>query len=99
MIRTFIVRPEAEIDLAEAYDWYEHQRQGLGEDFFLRVEAAFESIRYDPQVCTKIYKNVRRKLVRRFPYGIFFAISQNKICVLAVLHAKRNPTLWQNRIK
>ena len=99
MIRTLIVRPEAEQDLAEAYDWYERQRQGLGEDFFLRAEAAFESILYDPYGCAKIYKNVHRKLVRRFPYGIFFVISKNKISVLAVVHAKRNPKHWQNRIK
>ncbi len=68
---TPIVRPEAGEDLSEAYYWYERQRPVLGEDSFLRVEADFDSIRYGPQVRTIIYKNIRRKLVRRFPYGIF----------------------------
>ncbi len=46
----FIVRPEAEQDIAEAFDWYEEQRKGLGDDFLLRVEAAFDSLVHDPYV-------------------------------------------------
>ena len=94
----FIVRPEAEQDLSEAYNWYENQLPGLGEDFILRVEASFYSIRYDPQAYPIIYKKVRRKLVRRFPYGVYFVIDQTKISVLAVMHASRHPKHWRNRI-
>ena len=98
MTLPLIIRPEAEEELSESYDWYERQRPGLGDDFLLRVEAALDSIRYDPEILPAIYKVARRKLIRRFPYGIFYAIGQNKISVLAIMHTKRHPKHWQNRI-
>lgn len=93
-----IIRPEAEEDLSESYRWYERQRPGLGDDFLLRVEAALDSISYDPEIFATIHKDVRRKLIRRFPYGIFYVIGQNKISVLAIVHTKRHPKHWKNRI-
>ena len=98
MTLPLIIRPEAEEELSESYDWYERQRPGLGDDFLLRVEAALDSIRYDPEILPAIYKVARRKLIRRFPYGIFYDIGQNKISVLAIMHTKRHPKHWQNRI-
>lgn len=98
MTLPLIIRPEAEEDLTESYNWYERQRPGLGDDFLLRVEAALDSICFDPEILPAIYKVARRKLIRRFPYGIFYIIGQNKISVLAVMHTKRHPKHWQNRI-
>jgi plasmid stabilization system protein ParE len=43
-----ILRPEAEAELAEAYRWYEEQRPGLGEAFFLSVDACMASIQRNP---------------------------------------------------
>jgi len=94
---TLIVRPEAERDMAEAYDWYERQRPGLGEDFLLRVEAGLDSIRNDPHLCANIYLHVKRKLIRRFPYGLFYVIAEERVSVLAVMHAKRHPRHWLDR--
>ena len=96
---SIIIRPEAENDLSESYNWYENQRFGLGNEYILRVEAALESIRYAPLVYACIYKKVRRILIRRFPYGIFYILNQKqkKIIVLAIMHVKRNPKRWKNR--
>ena len=93
---TLIVRPEAEEEIREAYLWYEKQRAGLGDDFLLRIEAALESLLHDPFIHGYIYKQIRRKLARRFPYGVFFKVENEQIAVLAVLHAKRNPLRWRN---
>jgi toxin ParE1/3/4 len=92
-----IVRPEAEIDIAEAFEWYERQRKGLGIDFLLRVESTFDSLTQDPFAYTPIYKEIRRKLIRRFPYGVFYMINSDTIIVLAVIHAKRHPLSWKSR--
>lgn len=43
-----IIRPEAEADLADAQDWYEQQRQGLGAEFLLCVEEVFARIDRTP---------------------------------------------------
>jgi len=97
MTRSFIVRPEAELDIAETFEWYEQQRKGLGDDFLLRVESAFDFLMQDPFSFAPIYKDIRRILLRRFPYGVFYIVSRDSIIVLAVIHVKRHPFSWKSR--
>jgi len=98
MKRTLIIRPEAEDDLAEAHAWYEEQIPGLGSYFLLNIDATLSWIQKSPRMYPIIYKNVRRCLVRRFPYGVFYIAEDNRIMVVAVFHAKRNPRKWKDRV-
>ena len=91
-------KPEVYADIKVAYDWYESQRIGLGEDFLLTLEESYAKIARTPKIYQLVYKIVRRKLVRRFPYGIFFVIKTDTIIVLAVMHTKRKPSEWHKRI-
>ena len=95
---SFLVFPEAESDISEAYWWYEERRPGLGEEFFLSLEAAFSSIQRQPALYPTVYKQVRRELMRRFPYGVFYIYENGTVIVFAVFHVKRNPKVWQKRI-
>lgn len=97
MKRTIIIRPEAEQDIREAYSWYETQMSGLGANFLLRIDAALSSVQRNPRQYPLIHQEVRRCLVRRFPYGILFLVEDKRIVVLAVFHAKRDPRSWQER--
>lgn len=45
-----VIAPEPELDIAEAYVWYEGRRAGLGEEFLSSVDAGVESIRRRPQM-------------------------------------------------
>jgi len=92
-----VIRPEAEADMGAAFDWYEERVAGLGSDFLLNVDAAFHAILRSPQQYPVVHKNLRRALVRRFPYQIFFALEEHSIVVLAVFHAKRSPKRWRGR--
>lgn len=98
MSSKLIFRPEAELDLSEAVSWYEKKVKGLGANFLLNIEAAIESIIRTPEAFTPIYKNTRRALVRKFPFGIHYLIEKEKIVVLAIFHARRNPKEWKTRI-
>ena len=91
-----ILRQEAERDLAEAYRWYSEKVPGLGSDFLAVVERALESIKENPARFPVIYREVRRALMRRFPYGIFFIVAGNKVIVLGLMHAARDPVKWRN---
>jgi plasmid stabilization system protein ParE len=91
-------KTEVYYDLKVAYDWYESQRIGLGEDFLLTLEDSYAKIARTPKAYQLIYKSARRKLVRRFPYGVFFVLRDDKIIVIAVMHTKRNPLDWNERI-
>ena len=91
------IRPEAEADIADSFQWYESQRQGLGEDFLLCVEEALSRASRYPTLHSIVYKKIRRLLIRRFPFGLFFIEGEGSIVVLAVLHARRNPKTWKQR--
>ena len=54
-----ILRPEAEQDIAEARDWYEQHRDGLGSEFLDEVEACFARIRQFPEAYAAGYRGVR----------------------------------------
>jgi plasmid stabilization system protein ParE len=97
MNRNIIIRPDAEIDLEESFQWYQEQSPGLGLEFLRCVDAAFDMIIENPRLYQNVYKNIRRTLTRRFPYEIFYIIEEDKIIVLAVLHAKRDPELLVER--
>ena len=98
MKKPLIVRAEAEADLLEAYRWYEQQVRDLGGEFLLCVDAVMAAIERTPKLYPVVYKGIiRRALLRRFPYGVFFVEGERSVSVIAVAHAKRNPRFWQDR--
>jgi len=98
MTHEISISPEAESELAEAFDWYEEQFTGLGSEFLRSVDACFHAILRTPRIYPVVYKNLRRALLRRFPYQIFFLEANDRLEVLAVFHSKRNPRRWQKRV-
>lgn len=90
-----ILRKGAEADIGEAYHWYEEKVSGLGAEFILAVDRALGSIQGNPERYPIIYQGVRRALLHRFPYGIFFICDRDMISVLAVMHTARNPAKWR----
>jgi len=96
-MHNIVFKSEVYEDIKVAYDWYESQRVGLGEDFLLTLEESYAKISRNPNAYQEIYKIVRRKLVRRFPYGIFFVLKNSKVIVLTIMHTKRNPSEWKDR--
>jgi plasmid stabilization system protein ParE len=98
MSRRLIVRPEAEAEMTDAFDWYEDRVPGLGSEFLLCVDAVFNAIQRTPQNYPCVHKTARRALSRRFPYEIIFVEDNERVVVLSVFHAKRNPKRWRERI-
>ena len=95
--RELIIRPEAEAEMGEAFDWYEERVPGLGSDFLMNADASFHSILRNPQQFPIVHKNLRRALIRRFPYQIFFLLEEHRVVIIAVFHAKRSPKRWRGR--
>ena len=97
MTRTLIVRPEAEADLAASTLWYEEQHDGLGARFLAEVDATFRRIESNPLAFSFVRGRLRRALLRRFPFGAFYVLTEEHIVIVAVLHAARDPRLWRKR--
>ena len=66
------VQPRAEAEADEAAAWYEAQQPGLGIEFLLELDAAIEKAAEVPLAYSMILREVRRVLVRRFPYAVYF---------------------------
>lgn len=88
------VRPEAERDITDAADWYETRKTGLGADFLRAVIGVLDSIERQPRSHPFVRGRVRRALLPRFPYGVFYCEQDDDVIVLACLHARRNPRRW-----
>lgn len=71
LTRKLLIRPEAESDIADAYNWYRVQAEGLSGEFLRAVDACLSSIEREPLAYAIVHKQVRRALLRRFPYSIF----------------------------
>ena len=92
-----ILRPAAAADVEEAFSWYERQRPGLGEEFLEMVNAGLRDIAAHPLRQAIIFREVRRLLVTRFPYSLFYRVYSNAIVVVACMHSRRNPLRWRQR--
>lgn len=97
MARRFIVRPFAEADLEDAARWYEGERAGLAERFLDDVDQTTARVRERPLQFPSVSGDVRRALLYTFPYAVYFRTSDETLVVLAVLHLRRNPKVWQRR--
>ena len=81
-------------EIGEAQEWYELQNPGLGEEFVAAMELQLKRLEQAPLLYAEVIPGVRRALLPRFPYGLFYAVRENLIHVLAVLHDARNPSRW-----
>lgn len=94
MARPLAFRRQVGEDLAGAYGWYEERRIGLGEEFLATVEQSFDAIGEFPEMFVLVHREVRRAMVSRFPYAVFYRVEPKQVVVLAVLHTARDPKLW-----
>lgn len=94
---TLRLTPEAEADVDDSHAWYEEQRIGLGEAFLRVLDAAVASIQRHPEAYQLVDRTMRRALLRRFPYAVFFEVVGTEVIVYGILHCARDPKAWRRR--
>lgn len=92
-----VAEPRADLDVAATFDWYEHEQPGLGHEFLDELRATYGRVADGPLTYQHLRSGIRRALVRRFPYAVYFSVENDVVVVLAVLHASRRPAEWQRR--
>lgn len=92
---------QAENEIEDAAQWYESQRKGLGFEFSLAFDEALHFLETNPKMYAVIYKEVRSVLLKKFPYSIFYILSESKkeVYIFAVIHSSRDPEIWQSRVE
>jgi len=89
---------EAEEELQLAVRFYEDRRRDLGRDFLSEVRAATDRLARRPEAAPAILKGVRRAGVYRFPYDVIYRIKPDVIEIVAIMHHRRAPEYWIDRI-
>jgi len=92
-----VAEPRVYFDVAATYQWYENEQPGLGLEFLDQLRAVYDRIAAGPFQYQDLRSGIRRALLRRFPYVVYFAVEADVVIVLAVLHASRDPAEWQRR--
>jgi plasmid stabilization system protein ParE len=93
-----VFRPEVRDELDEAYSWYETQKLGLGEELLDCVDDALDRICLSPESDPVIYRDVRRAVISRFPFLIYYRIVSSRIIVTAIFHGRRDLKSLESRI-
>ena len=81
-------------DLSAGFGYYEEVAEGLGEKFLTEVDSAFDAIERYPEMFAQVHGEVRRAVLSRFPYAVFYRLESKRVVVLTVLHTARDPKAW-----
>jgi plasmid stabilization system protein ParE len=96
MTHKLIVRRRAEVQAFHARDWYESQLDGLGHRFVDELDRAIQKAHQNPQHYQVVHREIRRVLLRRFPYAVFFIAEPERVVVLAILHQYEDQAKWKD---
>ena len=90
-------RPRASADVAEAFSWYEAQRPGLGAEFETDLDRSVELLKQMAAAGPTVHRTLRRVLLHRFPFAVYYEVSGQTVRVRGVIHTKRHPRIWKRR--
>ena len=99
MTRKVVFRPAARAESDGAALWYEDRQAGLGVRFVAEIDQAVGLASSHPERFPVKHGEIRCVQARRFPYSVFYRIEADRIVVLAIFHARRDPAIWQARAK
>ena len=90
---------DAEHDIENAFVWYEIQQVGLGVSFFNSLDSAIIYISNSPFSCGIVHKSVRRYVIKKFPYGVYYKVNETKkaIQIIGIFHFKRSVKVVRKR--
>ena len=88
---------EAEVDFDKSYEYYYEDSLKVADTFFKIINLGFENIKQNPNSFPIAHKDVRKFVVKKFPFVIYYRIVNTVIQVIAIFHTSRNPEIWNER--
>jgi plasmid stabilization system protein ParE len=93
--RRVVLSIEAFAHVAEAFSWYQRERAGLGWEFDADLQRTFALLVERPEAAPEVHRGLRRALLQRFPYVVYYQSQADAVLVRAVLHTRRRPRRWR----
>jgi len=88
---------EADVEFRESARYYEDKAPGLGLAFIAEVHRVAAIIAAQPNIGSPVGDELRKFMLRRFPYSLIYALEGDEVIVTAVAHHKRRPFYWSRR--
>ena len=91
---------EAQIEAKEVFEYYEMEKAGLGEEFMIELDRVFGQIKNNPKIFQKVKGDIRRGLLKKFPYGVFYKVLDEElfdartVLIAGIYHQRSNPSRW-----
>jgi plasmid stabilization system protein ParE len=95
--RPIVLTEEARKDIEDARIWYLRRSDVLGRDFVRSLRLCLDGIEQFPERHPIVHRNIRRALMRRFPYMVLYVPLGDASAVIGCLHIRRDPRDWQAR--
>jgi len=93
------IRPDALTDIEQAARWYEERESGLGIKFAREILETIDSLSLSPHYRIRHKRrNIRWKILSKFPYRVVFQMKDDLITVIAVIHSARHDRNWRARL-
>ncbi len=92
------ISDEAELDFDKSYNYYYEENPKVADSFFRSINLAFKNIKKTPKSFPLTHKDIRKYIVKKFPFVVYFRIVDSLIQVIAIFHTSRNPEIWNKRI-
>ena len=97
---SFELADAAETEFYNAVDYYKQFGPALSSDFIQDFDQAVQRLIDFPQAGSPYLHGTKRIILKRFPYSIVYKIYEDKVIVVhAVMHMKRKPDYWKERLK
>lgn len=91
MAYNLLLQTEAVLEIREAFEWYEEQKEGLGYELIEEIEICYQKLVAHPERYSYINQLYRRIKTNRFPYILVYEIENDEIIINSVRHIKRKP--------
>ncbi len=95
---TCLFHPGADDEFAEAVRYYSQVSPELGVRFYQEMERLLREVCLDPKRFRIFDPPVRRHVSRDFPYAVIFIAKPGHIWIVALMHMKRRPGYWRERL-
>ncbi len=82
---------DADLELSDAADYYDHESRGLGSAFLDEVDSGFDRIRTYPDAAVEVAPGIRKLVLAKFPYSVVYEIRDEAIRILAIAHQRKRP--------
>ena len=93
-----IFLPGARADLVEGIRYYRGQSPRVAQDFIAEVRRAARFVEENPEASPTLRRDVRKKVLLKFPYSILYAIERRQVLIVAVASHHRRPDYWHGRL-